>query len=114
MTIIDQLTDDYFDLRLQSQAPMSLQDIASNLPSLSGTHMAQTARVQLRSLPKDGGLDLLSMRAAAFPAFYAPHLRHFSQLLVEGVPGPFLSPAFQHNARSSLFSDSFHQAQAAF
>jgi hypothetical protein len=80
-TIIDQLTDDYY-LRLQSQASLSLQDIESNLPSLSGTHMAQLAQVQLRYLPK-------------------------------GVPGPYLSPAFQHNASSSLFSDSLHQAQAA-
>ena len=53
------------------------------------------------------------MSATAIPAFYAAYLRHFSQLLQEGVPGPYLSSAFQHNASSSLFSDSFHQAQAA-
>jgi hypothetical protein len=54
------------------------------------------------------------MSATAIPAFFAAYLRHFSQLLQEGVPGPYLSSAFQHNASSSLFSDSFHQAQAAF
>jgi hypothetical protein len=75
--------------------------------------MAHLAQVQLRSLPKDCGLNLLSMKATAIPAFYAAHLLHFSQLLQEGVPEPYLAPAFQHNASSSLFSDSFHQAQAA-
>jgi hypothetical protein len=52
--IIDQLTDDYFNLSLQSQEPSSLHDIESSLPSLSGAHMPQLARVHLRSLPKDG------------------------------------------------------------
>jgi hypothetical protein len=92
--IIDQLTDDYYDLSLQSQALFLMQDIESNLPSLSGAHMAQLAQVQLCSLPKDGELDLLSMRATAIPAFYAAHLLHLSQLLQEGVPGPYLSPVF--------------------
>ncbi len=76
--------------------------------------MAQSARVQLRSLPSDGGLDLLHMSEVAIPAFYAARLGHFRQLLQEGVPGPYLSPLLQHTASSSLFSESFHQAQAAF
>jgi hypothetical protein len=59
--IIDQLNDDYYDLRLQSQASRSLHDIPANLPYLSEAQMAQLARVQFRSLPSDGGLDLLPM-----------------------------------------------------
>ncbi len=51
--------------------------------------MVQLARVQLRSLPQDGGHDLLAMSDAVFPAFYAAHCRHFSQLLKEGARGPF-------------------------
>jgi hypothetical protein len=112
--IIDQLNDDYYDLRLQSQALISLQDIPANLPSLSEAQMAQLARVQIRSLPSDGGLDLLPMREVAIPAFYAAHLRHFRKLLLEGVSGPYLSPLLQVNTSSSLFSESFYQAQAAF
>ncbi len=76
--------------------------------------MAQLARVQLRSLPSDGGLDLLPIREVAIPAFYAAHLRHFRQLLLEGVSGPYPSSLLQLNTSSSLFSESFHQAQAAF
>jgi hypothetical protein len=78
--------------------------------------MAQLARVQIRSLPSDGGLDLLPMKEVAFkfPAFYAAHLRHFRKLLQEGVSGPYLSPLLQLNTSSSLFSESFYQAQAAF
>jgi hypothetical protein len=33
--VIDQLLDDYYDLRLDPLAPGSLQQIPSNLPSLS-------------------------------------------------------------------------------
>ncbi len=112
--IIDQLNDDYYDLRLQSQASISLHDIPANLPSLSEAQMEQTARVQLRSLPSDGGLDLLPTRLVAIPAFYAAHLCHFRQLLKEGVPELYLSPLLHHTASSSLLSESFHQAQAAF
>jgi hypothetical protein len=114
--IIDQLNDDYYDLqvRLQSQALISLHDIPANLPSLSEAQMAQLARVQIRSLSSDGGLDLLSMREVAIPAFYAAHLRHFRKLLQEGVSEPYLSPLFQLNTSSSPFSESLYQAQAAF
>ena len=105
--IIDQLNDEYYDLRLQSQALISLHDIPANLPSLSEAHLAQLARVQIRSLPSDGGIDILLMREVAIPAFYAAHLRHFRKLLQEGVPGPYLSPLLQDNTSSSLFSKSF-------
>ena len=54
------------------------------------------------------------MRQVAIPAFYAAHLRHFRKLLQEGVSGPYLSPLLQFNTSSSLFSESFFQAQAAF
>jgi hypothetical protein len=111
---IDQHNDDYYDLRLQSQALKSLHDIPANLPSLSEEQMAQLARVQIHSLPSDGGLDLLPMREVAISAFYAAHFRHFRQPLQEGVPGPYLSPLFQLNSSSSLFSKSFFQALAAF
>ena len=60
-SIIDNLADDYYDLRLRSCAPIPLQDIPSNLPSLSAEHMTQLARVQLRSLSTDGGLDFVAM-----------------------------------------------------
>ncbi len=75
--IINQLAYDYYDLRLQSQAPMSLHDITANLPSFAVTQMEQLARVQTRSLPLDSGLDLVSMSATAISAFYAAHFRHF-------------------------------------
>jgi hypothetical protein len=108
--IIDNLNDEYYDLRLQSQALISLYDIPDNLPSLSEAQIAQLATVQIRSLPSDGGIDILPMREVAIPAFYAAHLRHFRKLLQEGVPGPYL----RDNDSSSLFSESFFQAQAAF
>jgi hypothetical protein len=90
--------------------PISLRDIPSNLASLSVEQMSQLARVQMRSLSTDGGLDLVAMSDTAIPAFYAAHLRHFQQLLQEGEHGPYLPPL---NASSSLFSASFHQAQQA-
>ncbi len=111
--IIDQLADDY---HLQSHAPISLQNIPTNLPSLSVEHIAQLALVQIRSLPIDSGLDLLAMSEATFPAYYAAHLHHRRQLpsLQEGVPGPNLLPVLLQNASSSLFSTSFFQAQDKF
>ena len=109
--IIDTLIDDYFDLRLHAKIP--LQNIPSDLPALSDVHMSQLARVQLRALPADGGMDLLAMGDVAIPAFYTAHLRHFRQLLQEGEHGPFLPPVITQNLSTSLFSTSFHQAQAA-
>ena len=75
--------------------------------------MSQLARVQLHSLPTDGGLDLLAMGDVAIPAYYTAHLRYFRQLLQEGEHGPFLPPVITRNLSTSLFSTSFHQAQAA-
>ncbi len=109
--IIDKLIDDYFDLRLHAQIP--LQNISSDLPALSDVHMSQLARVQIRSLPTDGGLDLLAMSDVAIPAYNTAHLRHFRQLLQEGEHGPFLPPVISRNLSPRLFSTSFHQAQAA-
>jgi hypothetical protein len=66
--IINHVNDDYYDPSLQSQASISLHDIPANLPSLYAAQMAQLDRVQLRSLPSDGGLDILPMSAVAIPA----------------------------------------------
>ena len=96
---------------LHAQIP--LQNIPSDLPALSDVHTSQLALVQLRSLPTDGGLDLLAMGDVAIPAYYTAHLRHFRQLLQEGEHGPFLPPVITRNLSTSLFSTSFHQAQAA-
>ncbi len=112
--IIDQLASSYFDLRFPPNISSSLGDISSDLPSLSEDNMVQLARVQLRSLPQDGGLDLLAMSDAVFPAFYAAHCRHFSQHLKESVRGPFLSPVSSGQSSSSLFSAAFFQTQEAF
>ncbi len=76
--------------------------------------MVQLARVQLRSLPLDGGLDLLAMSDAVLPALYAAHCQHFSQLIQEGARGPFLSTVSSGQSSSSLFSAAFFQTHAAF
>ena len=102
--IIDQLASSYFDLRFPPNISASLGDISSDLPSLSEDNMVQLARVQLRSLPQDGGLDLLAMRDAVYPAFYAAHCRHFSQLLHKRTRGPFIYNASSCQSNSSLFS----------
>jgi hypothetical protein len=103
--IIDQLNDDYYDLRLQSKALISLHDIPADLPSLSEAQMAQLARVQIRSLPSEGGLDLLPMREVAIPASCAAHLRHFRKLLQECLWAlPFSSPSTQYQLQTPVFS----------
>ncbi len=54
------------------------------------------------------------MRDAVFPAFYAAHCRHFSQVIKEGARGPFLSTVSSGQSSSSLFSAAFFQTQEAF
>ena len=54
------------------------------------------------------------MSGAVFPAFYAAHCRHFSQLIKEGARGPFLSIVPSGQPSSSLFSAAFFQTQEAF
>ncbi len=111
--VIDQLRDACYDLRFDPLAPVSIQDIPSNLPSLSAQHMACRARVQLRSLAIDGGVDLPAMRDIAIPAFYAAHIRHLRQLLQEGTSGPYLLDADSSNQSTGLFSGAFYQAESA-
>ena len=111
-SLIEKLIDSYFDLHLSPSSPLDLSVIPSNLPSLTLDHMAQLARVQLRGLSSDGGLDLLSMRDVAIPAFYAAHMRHFRRLLDEGVSGPFLLPDLSLSVSSSLFSQPFLHAHS--
>ena len=114
-SLIVKLLNAYFALDLPDHELVDLQHISDTLPSLQLAHFAPLASVQLRGLPCDGGLDLLSMREVALPAFYAAHLRHLRQLLQEGVSGPYLQPFSESSrgASTSLFSDSFWASQGA-
>ncbi len=45
-SIIDNLVDDYFDLRLRLPVPIPLQGMPSNIPSLTQEHMMKLVREQ--------------------------------------------------------------------
>jgi hypothetical protein len=80
-SIIDNLMDDYHDLRLCLPVPIAFQDIPSNLPSLTTEHMMKLALEQVRGLSNDGGLDLFAMTDVAIPP---------SMLLIFAISASFL------------------------
>ena len=90
-------------------ANVDLAAIRSNEHALSHDNLIQLARVQLRALPIDGGLDIISMLDVDLPAFYVAHVRHLQKLIHEGHSGSLLI----QNESSSLFSNPFQDAHKA-
>ena len=86
--LIDTTYAQYFDINFA--ANVDLAAIRSNEHALSHDHLIQLARVQLRALPIDGGLDILSMLDVDLPAFYVAHVRHLHKLIHEGHSGSLL------------------------
>ena len=105
--MMDMLFGQYFNINLS--APAQLDSIPLNSNALTHQHAMQLARIQLRSLPSDGGMNYLAMLDATTSAYTAAHVRHMQKLVTEAVSGPYILPP---SASTCLFSDPFRNTYA--
>ena len=103
--MMDMLFGQYFNINLS--APAQLDSIPINSNALTHQHAMQLARIQLRGLPSDGGMNYLALDATT--SYTAAHVRHMQKLVNEAVSGPYILPP---SASTCLFSDPFRNTYA--
>ena len=86
--LIDTTYAQYFDINFA--ANVDLAAIRSNEHALSHDNLIQLARVQLRALPIDGGLDLPSMLDVDLPAFYVAQVCIYKNSFTKNTVDPCL------------------------
>jgi hypothetical protein len=82
----------YLDINLSVH--VQLDTISLEQPALTLCDCIQLAWFQLRALPINGGLNLLSMLAATDAAFTAAHLCHLKQLADDSIAGPYIQSPY--------------------
>ena len=102
---------DMLFVNINLSAPAQLDSIMILLNSNVLTHQdaLQLARIQLRCLHSDGGINYLAMLDATTSAYTAARVRHMQILVDEAVPGPYILPP---SAGTCLFSDPFWHTYA--
>jgi hypothetical protein len=99
----------YLDINLSVH--VQLDTISLEQPALTLSDCIQLAWFQLRALPINGGLNLLSMLAATDPAFTAAHLCHLKQLADDSIAGPYHSISSLHMPTAAPVSSLTHFGQ---
>jgi hypothetical protein len=107
-TMIDQMHEKYFTIKLTSDA--ALEDIVPG-SRLTSDQIIQLALFQLRDSEKRGGLGLTSMASITVPAFLAATFCHMLTTV------PLLKPhhpILTRNGSSDLFTSPILAAHAKF